>query len=82
MTWVVYIIECADFTLYTGITNNLEKRLDDHTQGRGAKYTKGRSPLKLVYQEGCADRSAASKREIQIKKLSRAAKDMLINATA
>lgn len=78
MTWVVYIVECADLTLYTGITNNLEKRLDDHVQGRGAKYTKGRSPLKLVYQEECVDRSDASKRELKIKKLTRSAKNALI----
>lgn len=71
MIWVVYIILCHDGTLYTGISNNLEKRLEQHTNGQGAKYTKGRGPFKLIYKEKCADRARSSKREIEIKKLSR-----------
>ncbi len=71
MIWVVYIILCHDGTLYTGISNNLEKRLEQHTNGQGAKYTKGRGPFKLIYKEKCADRACSSKREIEIKKLSR-----------
>lgn len=69
--WVLYILECADGSLYTGITNNLEKRLAAHEDGSGAKYTKGRGPFRLLYTEPQADRSEASKREIAVKKLSR-----------
>jgi putative endonuclease len=72
--WVVYILRCADDTLYTGITNNLENRLAAHEAGTGAKYTKGRGPFRLCYKEGCADRAAASRRELEIKALSRAEK--------
>jgi len=71
LIWVVYIILCNDGTLYTGISNNLEKRLEQHTNGRGAKYTKGRGPFKLIYKEECSNRGFSSKREIEIKKLSR-----------
>ena len=69
--WSVYILECGDGSLYTGITNDIPARLLAHSEGRGAKYTKGRGPLMLKYQEECEDRSMASKREIVIKKLSR-----------
>lgn len=69
--WSVYILECGDGSLYTGITNDVPARLVAHQEGRGAKYTKGRGPLMLKYQEECMDRSAASKRESAIKKLSR-----------
>lgn len=69
--WSVYILECGDGSLYTGITNDVPARLLAHQEGRGAKYTKGRGPLTLKYQEECEDRSAASKREMIIKKLSR-----------
>ena len=71
MRWVVYILQCADDTLYTGITNDLPARLEAHESGSGAKYTKGRGPFTLLYSEKCADRSSASKRELAIKKLSR-----------
>ena len=74
MNWIVYILQCADDSLYTGITNDLERRLSDHESGKGAKYTKGRGPLKIVYQEQSANRSEASKRELEIKSLSRAEK--------
>lgn len=80
--WVVYILECGDGTLYTGITNNLESRIVAHESGVGAKYTKGRSPLILRYQEICEDRSRASKREIEIKKLSKHEKLSLISNAA
>ena len=69
--WSVYILECGDGSLYTGITNDVPARLLAHQEGRGAKYTKGRGPLSLKYQEECGDRSMASKREMVIKKLSR-----------
>jgi len=77
--WIVYILECNDKTLYTGITNNLEKRLQQHNYGQeGAKYTRVRRPVICVYQEKQADRSTATKREIAIKKLTRSAKLALI----
>lgn len=81
MNWVIYILECADGTLYTGITNNLENRIMAHESGTGAKYTKGRGPFKLIYQEACDTRSEASKREIFIKRLSRHKKLELCSTT-
>lgn len=69
--WVVYILQCKDDSLYTGITDRLPERLAAHRAGKGAKYTKGRSPLILRYLEDCTDHSAALKREIQIKKLTK-----------
>ena len=69
--WTVYILQCRDGTLYTGITDNLPRRLAAHTAGRGAKYTRGRTPVVPVYQELCPDRSAALRRERAIKSLSR-----------
>jgi putative endonuclease len=78
MAWIIYILKCGDSSLYTGITNNLTKRLIAHTNGHGAKYTKGRGPLEHVYSETAVDRSAAQKRESSIKKLSRAGKLRLI----
>lgn len=75
-----YIVECADGTLYTGWTNNLEKRIREHNAGRGAKYTKSRRPVKLVYQECFAEKEEAMRREAAIKKLSRAEKEKLIAA--
>lgn len=76
--WKVYIIQCADNTLYTGISNNVDKRMEAHNAGKGAKYTRVRLPVKLVYQENAEDRSTASKREAKIKKLSRTQKLKLI----
>lgn len=78
--WVLYMLRCRDGSLYTGITNNLEKRLEAHRSGKGAKYTRGRCPLELVYTEKCEDKSAALKREVEIKKLSRDEKIQLIGA--
>ena len=71
MKWQIYIIECQDGSLYTGITIDLEKRLAAHNAGKGAKYTTSRRPVQLVYREGAANRSEASKRENAIKKLNR-----------
>lgn len=69
--WVCYVLECADGTLYTGITNDLDRRLAAHAQGTAAKYTRGRQPIKLVYAEPHCGRGSASRREAEIKKLSR-----------
>jgi putative endonuclease len=80
MTWSCYILRCADNTLYTGITNDLEKRLAAHNAGTASKYTRPRGPVKLVFVEDCADRSAASKRELEIKKLSRSGKLAMIES--
>ena len=76
--WSVYIIKCSDQTLYTGITNNLPKRLELHESGQAAKYTRGRGPFKLVYQEFLENRSLSTKRESEIKKLSKEDKNSLI----
>lgn len=78
MTWWVYILRCADGTLYTGATNDLDRRLAAHNAGRGAKYTRARRPVALVYREEAADKSAALQREAALKKLARAAKLRLI----
>ena len=75
--WVVYILECKDGSLYTGITDRLEHRLAAHRTGKGAKYTKGRGPLKLRYLENCTDHSAALRREIQIKQMTKKQKQAL-----
>ena len=76
--WWVYILRCSDRTLYTGITADLEARLASHRNGTASKYTRGRCPLRLVYQEPHPNRSSASKREAAIKKLSRSEKLALI----
>jgi len=76
--WFVYMIHCTDGSLYTGITTDVDRRYVEHELQKGAKYFRGRKPKQLVYQESVHDRSAASKREIQIKKLSRANKFQLI----
>ena len=74
----VYILRCGDGTLYTGITNDLPRRLATHSSGRGAKYTRSRLPVELVWHEEQPDKSAALRRELQIKALSRAEKLRLI----
>ena len=76
--WIVYILRCGDDTLYTGITDDLEHRLNMHREGKGAKYTRGRGPLTLVYTEMVESKSAALKREHAIKHLSRGEKLALI----
>ncbi|MCW8839231.1 MAG: GIY-YIG nuclease family protein [Thiovulaceae bacterium] len=78
--WKVYVLRCSDDTLYTGVATDLERRLDEHNNSvKGAKYTKVRRPVELVYYENCADRVDASKREYAIKKLTRTEKLELIN---
>ena len=76
--WHLYILRCGDGTLYTGITTDVPRRLADHRAGKGAKYTRGRSPLELMYQEICGTHSEALKRELAIKAMSRAEKEALI----
>ena len=78
MSWYVYMLRCGDGSLYTGCTDNVERRLAVHQSGKGAKYTRSRLPLKLVYQEEAADRSAALRREAAIKALPRAKKLALL----
>jgi putative endonuclease len=80
MKWIVYILECSDNSLYTGITNDLERRLKEHGRGQGAKYTKHRSPLKVRYTEYRSTKSAALVREAAIKSLTRSEKLALIAA--
>ena len=80
MKYYVYILSCSDDTLYTGITTDIKRRIDEHNHSeKGAKYTKVRRPVTLVYSEESEDRSSASKREYAIKKLSREKKLELIN---
>ena len=76
--WYLYILRCGDGSLYTGITTDVEKRLEAHRSGKGAKYTRGRGPLKVVYREECGDHSEALKRELEIKALSREEKLKLL----
>lgn len=78
--WHVYIVRCADGSLYTGVTNNLALRLAAHNNGTGAKYTRGRLPVALVYAEAAANRSAAQRRERAIKKMRVALKRKLVAA--
>jgi len=78
--YFVYMVLCSDNTLYTGITTDLTRRIDEHNfSDRGAKYTKARRPVTLVYQEEYLDRSSASKREYIIKKMTKSNKKLLIN---
>ncbi len=79
MVWTVYILRCADGSFYTGVTNDMAKRLVAHANGSGAKYTRGRGPLAVVFTETHATRSEAQKRETAIKKLSRLKKQQLID---
>ena len=72
--WYLYILRCGDGTLYTGIATDVERRLEEHRTGKGAKYTRGRTPLEVVYTEQCRDHSHALKREYAVKGLSRKAK--------
>lgn len=77
MYWV-YILRCADGTFYTGTTDNVERRAAVHNSGKGAKYTRGRTPVAVVYREACPDKSAALRREWAVKQMSRAEKLRLI----
>jgi len=72
--WVTYMLRCSDGTLYTGVTNDLEKRVKTHNDGKGAKYTRSRLPVTPVYMEAHPNRSAAQKAEAALKKLTRAQK--------
>ena len=72
--WYCYLLKCADGTFYAGITNSIGRRLSMHNRGRASRYTRGRLPVKLVYAEPYRDRSSASRREIEVKKMSRAKK--------
>ena len=76
--WLVYILRCADGSLYTGMTNNLEKRLGAHAAGKASRYTRSRLPVTLAYTEPRRTKSAALKREAAIKRLRRAEKDRLV----
>ena len=79
--WQVYIIECSDKKLYTGITNDIGRRIEEHNSGKGSRFTRVRAPVKLVYNQEAASRSAALKREAEIKKLSRTDKlDLILSA--
>jgi putative endonuclease len=81
MSYFVYILKCSDDTLYTGITTDVKRRVDEHNNSdKGAKYTKLRRPVEVVYTEKSEDRSNASKREYAIKQLKRQEKMELINA--
>ncbi len=81
MNWLVYIIRCSDATLYTGITNDIERRCRQHARQQGAKYFRSRRPVAVVYLEPGHDRSSASRREAVIKKLQRAEKERLIGSS-
>ena len=77
-SWKLYILRCSDGSLYTGITNDLEKRVIAHNTGKGAKYTRSRTPVQLVYSEECGDHSTALKRELEVKALPRDVKLKII----
>ena len=78
--WIVYILRCSDGTLYTGISNNIKNRLKAHNTGKGAKYTRGRAPVILMYTEAYSDKGRALRRELEIKALSRKQKEELIKS--
>ena len=80
MGYLVYILRCGDGTLYTGCTNDLPRRLQAHQSGRGAKYTRSRRPVTLAYAEALPDKTAALKREAQIKKLPKCEKEAMAAA--
>lgn len=83
MSYFVYILRCSDDTLYTGIATDVQRRVKEHNESpKGAKYTSGRRPVKLVHQEAFLTRSEASKREASIKKLSREEKELLFTQTS
>ena len=80
MVWIVYILGCSDGSLYTGITKELDRRVAEHEDGKGAKFTRGRGPFKVVYKEEQPSKSAALRREIEIKSMRRSAKCALIGS--
>lgn len=77
--WVLYILKCSDGSLYTGIAKDLQKRFRTHSAGKGAKYTRSRLPVEIVYQEICKSRTKALVRECAVKSLSRKSKEALIS---
>lgn len=80
-SWHVYMVECADKTLYSGITTDLERRIQEHNDSvKGARYTRAKRPVTLVYSEQASDRSSASKREYELKQLSREDKLVLVRS--
>ncbi len=79
--WFVYMLRCADGSLYTGITNDLERRCRQHNRGRASRYTRARLPIELIYHEAALDRSCALRREAAIKRLPRSRKKMLTTLT-
>lgn len=80
--WYVYIVQCADRSLYTGVATDVVARVATHNAGKGAKYTRGRRPVRLVFQEWAGTRGAALRREIAIKRLAAAAKRALVRSAA
>ena len=81
-SWSVYIVRCRDGSFYTGISNNVPARLQRHNDGRGARYTRSRLPVRLVWRKRVKDKSAALRLEAAMKKLSRARKVLLVKASA
>ena len=79
-SWYLYILRCGDGSLYTGITTDVQARFGAHQCGKGAKYTRGRGPLELVYREECESHSHALKRELAVKAMSREEKHNLIKS--
>ena len=79
-TWFVYIVECSDKSLYTGITTDIKRRVKEHNNGTGARYTRARAPVRLMFQTNVSDRSCASKLEYKIKQFSKKQKLDLIAA--
>ncbi len=79
--WNVYIVRCSDNTLYTGIATDVERRVTEHNQDdtKGARYTRSRRPVTLVYREGCENRAEAARREHQIRRLGKAGKEQLLH---
>ena len=77
--WTIYLLRCDDDTLYCGITTDLERRVGEHNRQVGAKYTRSRTPVEVVYEEEAADRGAALRREYAIKQMSRAEKEALVS---
>ncbi len=79
--WYLYILECVDGTYYTGVTKDLERRFEEHNSGKGARYTRTRVPVRMVYQETCISRSSALIRECAVKALPRKQKELLFCKT-
>jgi len=77
-SWHVYIVECNDGSFYTGITNNIDRRLQEHNDGQASRYTRSRRPVRLRYRETCDSRSSALLRECALKLLSRKEKEVLV----